>query len=95
MAGRVVVTGAGGGAIDAPWSVLAGADQQDPAIFDVGGQQVVVGQQEGVVGVVDLVGARSGHAWGAVAVDDAMSGNVDHADDVVVLLGGHYHLGVG
>ncbi len=67
-------------------AMLPLGDHDDAAVLDVGGDDVAVGQHHRVVGVVQLVRAEAGHAWGAVLAD-LVGGDVDDADDVVVLFG--------
>jgi hypothetical protein len=79
----------GGLADDPHWLVGRRPDQQDPAVLDVRGEQRAAGQQHRVVRVGQVVRARARLAGHAVAVLDPVRGDVDHADDRIVLLGGH------
>ncbi len=84
--GWIVQTAVGRLSEDLSRGVSAGSDEEYPAILDVGSDEIAVWKLHGIVGVVDLVRTTSRLARCAVAIDDAMSGHVDDADDEVVLL---------
>ncbi len=83
-----VVPAAGGGPDDPPGVVRRGLDQQDPAVLDVRGEQGPPRQQHRVIGIGGMIRGAAGYPGSPVPVNDCVCGDVDHADDGVVLLGG-------
>ncbi len=63
-------------------------DPEQAAVLDVGGEDRPAGEHECVVGVPQPVRAAPGGARPAVAVDDPVGRDVDHAERERVLLGG-------
>ena len=69
--------------------VPAERDPDYAAVLYVGGYDVPVTQDHGVVGVPDVAGRRAGHPGVPVAPHDLPGGDVDDGDDEVVFLSGN------